>query len=242
MSPTFCPAFKYLLSLIKKVANSQDTQFISNSGKRIPFSRSSLTASRSNLFLSLPLIGPRQWCRIDLYVSESPAIDQTHQAVFMLLTRAKLHWANAGSVCAVLKAFGFSLHSGWQTSGLGGPGRQSHHCAVGLEERGEALCHAVSTVSQSSANMTAGQPFSSQNLCPYSETLTNLAVNCEDYLSVFGLNMDIYGWVLNWSHFALPGWKNDGWTRGKKGNYILDNEATPLVRVRVSTRALTVHP
>lgn len=41
--------------------------------------------------------------------------------------------------------FWFSLHSGWQAAGLGGSGWQSHYCAVGLEERGEALCHAVST-------------------------------------------------------------------------------------------------
>lgn len=92
--PAFTGEQKKLLLLIKKGANSQDAQFTSNTNK--PISAVSQTRQSESikveLFLSLPLIGPRQRHCCDLYVgvSESPAVDQTHQTAFMLLTRAKL--------------------------------------------------------------------------------------------------------------------------------------------------------
>lgn len=50
-------------------------------------------------FISLPLIGPGQTQHADMCVSvsELPAADQIHWAVFMLLT-AKLQWTEAGAV------------------------------------------------------------------------------------------------------------------------------------------------
>lgn len=76
------------------------------------------------------------------------AVDQTHRAAFMLPTKAQtsLNQSRSWLCLCCTEWFWFSLHSGWKTTGLGGPGRQSHHCAVGLEEGGEALCYAVSTV------------------------------------------------------------------------------------------------
>lgn len=143
---------------------------------------------------------------IDLYVSESPAVDQTHRSVLFWKVLVFPSTADGKRLASV--------------------GLDDNHTIVLWDWRkGEKLSAMRLVQFHSSANMTTGQPFSSQHLCPYSGTLTNFPVNCEDCLSTFSLIMDIYGWVLNWSHFALQGWKHDWWRRGKKGNYLLDNEA-----------------
>lgn len=81
------------------------------------------------------------------------------------------------------------------------------------------------------------------------EDLTKLPVNHEDGLSAFGLNLDIYGWGLDWSHFAEQSWHCD-WCGRKKGNCLLDPKAALLqhpdtvgiVRVGVCPKAPSVDP
>lgn len=79
--------------------------------------------------------------------------------------------------------FWFSLHSGWQTARLGGPGRQSHHCAVGLEEGGEAVCHAVSTIILEHLETSVS---------PHPKSFEIMLILSSHCFSAFSLNMDVY--------------------------------------------------
>lgn len=142
-------------------------------------------------------------------ISDPPAADLTDWGAFMLLIGTKLQWSKVrtGFLIANVLNYFFPLHSGWQTSGLGRPGRQSHHCAVGLEERREALCHEVSLKQLNHTFVPVAWCF---------EDLTNLTVNSAE--------CDLLKYGHLWMRVKLEplcSWKLIKMRSGKKGNYFL---------------------
>lgn len=116
----------------------KDKDKTQNPNKEMCCSDSRLAARRRPALLNWPEARPLP------HMSEAAALDGAHQAAGFISNKS----TSSRIRCSCLRAsewIWFFFRSGWQTSGVGRLGWKSHHCAVGLEERGEAVGHAVST-------------------------------------------------------------------------------------------------
>lgn len=125
-----------MIVLLRIVKNSlythTDKDKTQNPNKEMCHSNSSLASRRRLALLNWP------------HMSESAALVWTHQAAGFISNKSTSSRIHCGCLCSTERIW-FFFCSGWQTSGLSRLGWKSHHCAVGLEERGEAVDHAVST-------------------------------------------------------------------------------------------------